>query len=327
MAKGKPYSNIQDIINGIATGEVNAQNYEELLKALKFKSPEEYALKKSHIEDAIKAYSRNLTAQQANNLSPIIANTTILKRGLDNLIEKMQAAKQQENPSAVRQIQNTIRSMPADSVWENAPQVVQSPRKNIIDPASINTGYDFGIPIYNPPNTSNIYGNITNEGNPVTVDSAGTSDSSNPQSKQTAVNPSNIPDDASKIYAGLAQIADEVFFKKPQDSTNPITASTDIPAPAQNESVKTPQAKQSVKASKKEQGLQKLTSDISATSSEQPRTTNILDASIPTSAVAAQFVPEVIPSTAPPIDDSYYRYLRNNGWNDFDARRQAIRYY
>lgn len=82
-----------------------------------------------------------------------------------------------------------------------------------------------------------------------------------------------------------------------------------------------------IKTPKKQQGLQKLTTDISATSSEQPKTTNTTVAPIPTSAVAPQSVPEVIPSTEPPIDESYYRYLRNNGFNDFDARRQAIRYY
>lgn len=69
-------------------------------------------------------------------------------------------------------------------------------------------------------------------------------------------------------------------------------------------------------------GLQKITTDISTTSSEQPRTNNILDAPMPTSAPAVPVQP-----VETPIDESYYRYLRNNGWNDFDARRQAIRYY
>lgn len=92
------------------------------------------------------------------------------------------------------------------------------------------------------------------------------------------------------------------------------------------EPVKAIKTEKPAKTPKKQQGLQKLTSDISATSSEQPRSTNITDAPIPTSAVAPQPV-EPAPIAEPPIDESYYRYLRNNGFNDFLARQQAIRYY
>lgn len=78
----------------------------------------------------------------------------------------------------------------------------------------------------------------------------------------------------------------------------------------------------------KKKGLQKLTSDISTTSSEQPKVANITEAPIPTSAPTNTVTqPDNVPVDNPAIDESYYRYLRNNGWNDFDARRQAIRYY
>lgn len=94
----------------------------------------------------------------------------------------------------------------------------------------------------------------------------------------------------------------------------------------------------------KKKGLQKLTSDISTTSSEKPKVANTTEAPVSVSAPVAPiqiarpdytnvaYGSQVQPMapTQPaesPIDESYYRYLRNNGWNDFDARRQAIRYY
>lgn len=135
--------------------------------------------------------------------------------------------------------------------------------------------------------------------------------------------PKDIPDSYGTITSGDKSVT--------VDSSGNISGS----GSTSGESVKTP---------KKEQGLQKLTSDISTTSSEKPKVANTTKAPVSTNAPVAPiqiarpdytnvaYGSQVQPMapTQPaesPIDESYYRYLRNNGWNDFDARRQAIRYY
>lgn len=67
-------------------------------------------------------------------------------------------------------------------------------------------------------------------------------------------------------------------------------------------------------------GLSKITSEIAPVQVARPDYTGAAYGS------QAQPVAQVQPAESP-IDESYYRYLRNNGWNDFDARRQAVRYY